>query len=238
MASLRQAGLRAGRHAGRGRHDPVQHVQRPRSMPKTRSTAPWAGCKHAKKRQPRQDHRRARLHGPEGSEADLRAGAVRRSGRRARASLHQVPELDRRDRGRRRASSMEVSLGPQGRQPRRRSSGASRATIRCATRTMRPTPFQAYRADHDRLRQVLHLLHRAQRPRPGAEPAAGRTFVAEVRQLADEGCREITLLGQTVNSYQHTRRRPHHAAVAICSTSCTRSTASSGSSSSRTIRRT
>src|SRR5262245_2607383 len=27
-------------------------------------------------------------------------------------------------------------------------------------------------------------------------------IVAEVRKLADEGCREITLLGQTVNSYQ------------------------------------
>ena len=38
---------------------------------------------------------------------------------------------------------------------------------------MRPTPFQAYRPHHDRLRQVLHLLHRAQRPRAGAEPAAG-----------------------------------------------------------------
>src|SRR4029078_11428474 len=29
----------------------------------------------------------------------------------------------------------------------------------------------------------------------------------EVRQLADEGCKEITLLGQTVNSYHHGRSR-------------------------------
>ena len=39
---------------------------------------------------------------------------------------------------------------------------------------MRPTPYQAYRADHDRLRQILHLLHRAQRPRPRAKPPARR----------------------------------------------------------------
>jgi tRNA-2-methylthio-N6-dimethylallyladenosine synthase len=35
-----------------------------------------------------------------------------------------------------------------------------------------------------------------------SRPAAH--IVAEVRKLAAEGCREITLLGQTVNSYQHT----------------------------------
>ncbi len=35
-----------------------------------------------------------------------------------------------------------------------------------------------------------------------SRPAA--QIVAEARQLAAEGCREITLLGQTVNSYRHT----------------------------------
>ena len=52
-----------------------------------------------------------------------------------------------------------------------------------------------------RLRQVLHLLHRAARSRAGAEPA-GRRNRGEVRRLADDGCVEITLLGQTVNSYR------------------------------------
>jgi tRNA-2-methylthio-N6-dimethylallyladenosine synthase len=70
------------------------------------------------------------------------------------------------------------------------------------------------RADHDRLRQVLHLLHRAQRPRPGAEPRRPAQIVAEARQLADQGCLEITLLGQTVNSYKlHAKGRPDLAAV-------------------------
>ena len=56
-------------------------------------------------------------------------------------------------------------------------------------------------ADHVRLRQVLHVLHRAgvrgpEQSRPAAE------IVDEVRRLADDGCLEITLLGQTVNSYR------------------------------------
>ncbi len=37
-------------------------------------------------------------------------------------------------------------------------------------------------------------------PEQGRHPAA---IAAEVRQLADEGCKEVTLLGQTVNSYRH-----------------------------------
>ena len=38
----------------------------------------------------------------------------------------------------------------------------------------------------------------------GVPSRAGRppTIEAEVRRLADDGCREVTLLGQTVNSYQ------------------------------------
>ena len=46
-------------------------------------------------------------------------------------------------------------------------------------------------------------MHRAERARPGAKPPAGSEILAEARQLADEGCKEITLLGQTVNSYRY-----------------------------------
>ena len=60
------------------------------------------------------------------------------------------------------------------------------------------------RADHDRLRQVLHLLHRAAGPRPGAKPAPRHTSWPRPASWPTEGCREITLLGQTVNSYRHT----------------------------------
>src|SRR5438094_557373 len=37
-------------------------------------------------------------------------------------------------------------------------------------------------------------------PEQGRHP---RHIAAEVRQLAGEGCKEVTLLGQTVNSYRH-----------------------------------
>src|SRR5262249_13558672 len=37
-------------------------------------------------------------------------------------------------------------------------------------------------------------------PEQGRPPGA---IAAEVRQLAAEGCKEVTLLGQTVNSYRH-----------------------------------
>ena len=61
-------------------------------------------------------------------------------------------------------------------------------------------------------------------------------IAAEVRQLADEGCKEITLLGQTVNSYRYdngdgrtTPRRP----AAPASTTRPASSASSSSPTSR-----
>ncbi|HEX3726111.1 MAG TPA: tRNA (N6-isopentenyl adenosine(37)-C2)-methylthiotransferase MiaB [Pirellulales bacterium] len=68
--------------------------------------------------------------------------------------------------------------------------------------TMRPTPFQAY------LRIMIGcdkfctycIVPSVRGPEQSRPP---REIVAEARQLASEGCREITLLGQTVNSYRY-----------------------------------
>ena len=53
---------------------------------------------------------------------------------------------------------------------------------------------------HVRLQQLLLLLHRALCPGPGALPRP-EEILAEVQQLVAEGYRDITLLGQNVNSY-------------------------------------
>src|SRR5262245_55742699 len=68
---------------------------------------------------------------------------------------------------------------------------------------MRPTPFQAYvrimiGCDKFCTYCIVPSVRGPEQSRPAAH------IIAEARQLADEGCREITLLGQTVNSYKHT----------------------------------
>ena len=85
---------------------------------------------------------------------------------------------------------------------------------------MRPTPFQAFvrimiGCDKFCTYCIVPSVRGPEQSRPPAH------IVAEARKLADEGCREITLLGQTVNSYQHTRRRADHAAVRLAAASCT-----------------
>src|SRR4029077_18908746 len=67
---------------------------------------------------------------------------------------------------------------------------------------MRPTPFQAYirimiGCDKFCTYCIVPSVRGPEQSRPPEQ------ILAEARQLAGEGCREITLLGQTVNSYQH-----------------------------------
>ncbi|HEV3138724.1 MAG TPA: tRNA (N6-isopentenyl adenosine(37)-C2)-methylthiotransferase MiaB [Pirellulales bacterium] len=114
--------------------------------------------------------------------------------------LHQIPELlDKIALGAGR--QMEVSLD--------RKSG-TRAEIEQSFESydplrdpeMRPTPFQAFvrimiGCDKFCTYCIVPSVRGPEQSRPAAH------IVAEARQLADEGCREITLLGQTVNSYQH-----------------------------------
>ncbi len=67
---------------------------------------------------------------------------------------------------------------------------------------MRPTPYQAFvrimiGCDKFCTYCIVPKVRGPEQSRPPEH------IVAEARRLADEGCREITLLGQTVNSYRH-----------------------------------
>jgi len=68
--------------------------------------------------------------------------------------------------------------------------------------SMRPTPFQAYvRIQIGCDKFCTYCVVPSTR---GPEQSRMPTHIlAEVQQLADEGCREITLIGQTVNSYRY-----------------------------------
>jgi tRNA-2-methylthio-N6-dimethylallyladenosine synthase len=69
--------------------------------------------------------------------------------------------------------------------------------------SMRPTPFQAFvrvQFGCDKFCTYC-VVPQTRGPEQGRHPDH---VAAEVRQLAGEGCKEITLIGQTVNSYRHT----------------------------------
>jgi tRNA-2-methylthio-N6-dimethylallyladenosine synthase len=114
--------------------------------------------------------------------------------------LHQVPELVReiQQQG---GQRMEVSLGRKdGTRVEIERSHESFDPLRDPS--MRPTPFQAYvrimiGCDKFCTYCIVPSVRGPEQSRPPAD------ILAEGRQLADEGCREITLLGQTVNSYRY-----------------------------------
>lgn len=67
--------------------------------------------------------------------------------------------------------------------------------------SMRPTPFQAYlriQIGCDKFCTYC-VVPNTRGPEQGRPPAQ---ILSEARTLAEQGCREITLLGQTVNSYK------------------------------------
>ena len=114
--------------------------------------------------------------------------------------LHQVPTLVREARAER-GQRMEVSLGRKdGSRDQIERSHESFDPLRDPA--MRPTPYQAYvrimiGCDKFCTYCIVPSVRGPEQSRP---PAA---IIAEARQLADEGCHEITLLGQTVNSYKY-----------------------------------
>ncbi len=67
---------------------------------------------------------------------------------------------------------------------------------------MRPTPFQAYlriQIGCDKFCTYC-IVPMTRGPEQGRAP---EQIIAEAKVLADQGCKEIVLLGQTVNSYRH-----------------------------------
>ncbi|HHK42982.1 MAG TPA: MiaB/RimO family radical SAM methylthiotransferase, partial [Planctomycetaceae bacterium] len=114
--------------------------------------------------------------------------------------LHQIPDLIARiqaDGGRQVAVSLD------------RTSGSAEAIKRSHETfdplrdpAMRPTPFQAYlriQIGCDKFCTYC-VVPMTRGPEQGRRP---RDIVAEAQVLADQGCLEITLLGQTVNSYRY-----------------------------------
>ncbi len=115
--------------------------------------------------------------------------------------LHQVPDLIQSiaaGNGR----QMEVSLGrKEGSRDQVERSHESFDPLRDPS--MRPTPFQAYiriqiGCDKFCTYCIVPSVRGPEQSRPPFQ------ILSEARQLADEGCKEIILLGQTVNSYRYT----------------------------------
>ncbi|MAT73080.1 MAG: tRNA (N6-isopentenyl adenosine(37)-C2)-methylthiotransferase MiaB [Planctomycetaceae bacterium] len=114
--------------------------------------------------------------------------------------LHQVPDL---------VEKVAAGAGPQLEVSLDRKAGSRDAVERSHESfdplrdpSMRPTPFQAYvriqiGCDKFCTYCIVPSVRGPEQSRPPEH------ILAEARQLAGEGCREITLLGQTVNSYRY-----------------------------------
>jgi len=115
--------------------------------------------------------------------------------------LHMIPELiEKIEQGSGR--QMEVSLGRKdGSREQIERSHESFDPLRDPT--VRPTPFQAFvriQIGCDKFCTYC-IVPSVRGPEQGRDP---NEIVAESRHLVEHGCLEITLLGQTVNSYTHT----------------------------------
>ena len=115
--------------------------------------------------------------------------------------LHQVPRL---------VAGILAGSGPQMEVSLDRKGGSREAIARSfesydpdRDSAMRPTPFQAFVRTQTGCDKfcAFCVVPRVRGPEQARPPEA---IVAETKKLVAEGCREITLIGQTVNSYRWT----------------------------------
>ena len=113
--------------------------------------------------------------------------------------LHQVPDLiEQVQNGSGRV--MEVSLDRKA-DNRKNVARSFESYDPLRTPEMRPNPFQAFiriQIGCDKFCTYC-IVPKVRGPEQGRDPVH---IVTEARKLAEEGCREVTLLGQTVNSYR------------------------------------
>ncbi len=198
VASLRKEGYELVPTPREGRYDPVQHLQRPAAC--RRQDLQRAGpFETRQKRKPAQDHRRHGCMAQKDQQlifdrapyVDLVVGP---------GQLHQIPTL---------ISQIAAGSGPRMEVSLDRAAG-SRSEVERSFESydplrdeqMRPSPYQAFvrimiGCDKFCTYCIVPKVRGPEQSRPAAQ------IEIEARRLAAEGCREITLLGQTVNSYQH-----------------------------------
>ena len=181
---LESLGLGEATDAGRGRRARLQHLHDPREA--RRAASPRTSCRRAalKQRDPGQGDRGRRL---------LRGGAAGRL-------FERYPFVDVAfgpgdDPAPRRLARRRRAMAPRGRFGRSTSRFAG--DLPDAPRAAVP----GLGADLDGLQLELLVLHRARRARPRAVSRPPGEIVAEVERLAGDGVREVTLLGQNVNSW-------------------------------------
>ena len=222
---LESLGYSEAPERARGRPDPVQHVLDPRVGRQPLHRAPRRG-EAAEARAARADRRRRRLLGAVGQGGGVRALPVRRRGVRPGpgAQAGRVPDERLAD-----GAGLLRVRGLHGPPAGARARAAFRAGCRSAWAATAPARTASSRR------------------RAGARSAARcRSCVAEAQAMAADGVREVTLLGQNVNSYGRDlpalrRRGPaRRAAVAaeLRRAAGGRSTRSRGSSGSATRART